>query len=134
LYFAAAAAGIWAGDRGRWMVWEAVRAAAMYVEIGPAPTPMPEGPAGSYETAGAIVRFWSLILAMLVPAAFFSGLVAAATMLYLAMRKAADGQDLEELWWPGRVDRAMAESMNARAKAAGTDGARVGDLQKADYE
>lgn len=132
LYFAAAAASLWAGEDGGRMIVRAVRSAMLYVEVGPVPTPMPDE--GSYEVAGAIIRFWSVIVAMLVPAALLSGAAAAATMLYLAMRKAADGQDIEELWWPGKVDRAMAESMAARAKAAGTAGIATGDLQKADYE
>jgi hypothetical protein len=100
----------------------------------PVLAPSAVAPRGSYGLAARIIRFWSVVAALLVPAALLSGLASAATMLYLAMRRACDGQDMSELWWPGKVDEAMEASMAARAKVAGVEAAAAGDLGKADYE
>ncbi|HVU64007.1 MAG TPA: hypothetical protein VHC70_08520, partial [Phycisphaerales bacterium] len=55
-----------------------------------------------------IVRTWTYVPA-LVPAGFVvSYLWSGSTILYLAMRKVVDGQDMHEIWMPGMVEGTMA--------------------------
>ena len=39
-------------------------------------------------------------------------------MVYLAMRRVCDGQDVAELWIPGAIEANMAAAMSGRARAA----------------
>jgi hypothetical protein len=78
-----------------------------------------EPPQGSYAVAMAFIQIWVLVPALLVLGAFFSMLTAAATVVYLAMRRVCDGQDLGELWTPGAIETAMAAVLASRARAAG---------------
>jgi hypothetical protein len=87
---------------------------------GPPPNDaLADPPQGTYAVAAAFVQIWVLVPALLVLASFFSALTAAATVVYLAMRRVCDGQDLGELWTPGAIEAAMADVMASRAHAAG---------------
>lgn len=49
------------------------------------------------------ITFWQTVVVCLVAAFVFSYLFSAATVVYLLMRMASDGQDLEEVWQPGMI-------------------------------
>ncbi|MEX2217836.1 MAG: hypothetical protein WD749_03670 [Phycisphaerales bacterium] len=76
-------------------------------------------PAGTFKGAAGIINFWTAIPAAFAAAAFFASAGAAATVVYLAMRRVCDGQDMAELWTPGAVESAMDESLAGRARVAG---------------
>jgi hypothetical protein len=115
VHFAGWAAGQWAGEDGRAMIWAGILAAIRDQPLGPFPLDDPEG---TYRTGAALIRFWTAIPAILLFAVILSSLTAAATMVYLAMRRLCDGQDISEIWWPGKVEEAMAATLEARANAA----------------
>ena len=67
-----------------------------------------------------LVSLWTLIPALGIPAAFIVSYIwSGSTVLYLAMRKLVDGQDMSEVWMPGIVEgtRAMASAPVAPAAA-----------------
>jgi hypothetical protein len=93
-----------------------------------AATPSPDSTGDltrSYNAAAHVVRFWTLIPLVALAGAAVSCGVSVMTVVYLAIRRVCDGQDISEIWWPGAIERSMAESMAARAKAA-----PVGELSK----
>jgi hypothetical protein len=49
------------------------------------------------------VGFWQGLIIMLVAAYIIAYLFSASTMIYLLMRRACDGQDIQEIWVPGLV-------------------------------
>ncbi|MCP3905230.1 MAG: hypothetical protein GY715_16515 [Planctomycetes bacterium] len=51
--------------------------------------------------AAAMITFWQRVVVDLVIAWVVSYLFTASTIVYLLMRRAADGQDVEEIWRPG---------------------------------
>lgn len=61
-----------------------------------------------------IVGFWAGVAGMLVQAIVVSGAMGAATAVYLAIRKACDGQDPADLYLPGAMEAAMADAAAAR--------------------
>lgn len=113
--FAAQGAGVWAGGRGGGAVWTAVRDAMGFA--GPAGS-YGEPPAGTFAAAAWIIRLWSLIPLGLLLGTLVSCATAAMTMVYLAMRRVCDGQDVAELWIPGAIEANMAAAMSGRARAA----------------
>jgi hypothetical protein len=84
----------------------------------------------TYHAAAHVVRFWTLIPLVALAGAAVSCGVSVMTVVYLAIRRVCDGQDISEVWWPGAIERSMSESMAARAQAAGP--ATPGELPKAD--
>jgi hypothetical protein len=53
--------------------------------------------------AASAIAFWQALVLCLVAAYVFSFFFTASTKLYLLMRRAVDGQDIEEIWRPGLV-------------------------------
>jgi hypothetical protein len=53
------------------------------------------------EWAAALVAFWEGLVLDLVAAYVVSYIFTSATIVYLLMRRACDGQDVEEIWRPG---------------------------------
>jgi hypothetical protein len=127
--FAAHAAGAWARPAGWNTLWW-----ASFDE--PPPGTAAEQPTGTFAVAGAFIRIWVLVPILLVAAAFFSTSMAAATVVYLAIRRVCDGQDVAELWTPGAIEATMAEVMSARGKVAqayDVPEAAGSDLERPDY-
>jgi hypothetical protein len=128
VYLTAQATSFWAGAEGSRMVWRGVLegfGVAAVIDAGETE--------GTYRAGATIIRFWTVIPLLLIWAAWVSCATAAATMIYLAIRRACDGQDISEIWWPGKVEEAMDASMAARAKAAGAAPPAVGGID-ADYQ
>jgi hypothetical protein len=88
----------------------------------------------TYTAAAHLVRFWTLIPLVALAGAAASCGVSVMTVVYLAIRRVCDGQDITEIWWPGAIERSMAESMAARAQAAGPLAAGGEDGSKPDQE
>jgi hypothetical protein len=89
----------------------------------------------TYTAAAHVVRFWTLIPLVALAGAAVSCGMSVVTVVYLAIRRVCDGQDISEIWWPGAIEKSMAESMAARAKAApAAPSSGGGDLSKPDYE
>jgi hypothetical protein len=127
---AAHATGQW-GDSGRSMIWAATLEAGQSLNFaGTEPKPQ-----GTFAAGAAIVRLWVLIPVLLVFAAVVSCGLAMSTMVYLAMRRVCDGQDVAELWSPGMIPGTMAMTMESRAMAAAASGAvpaGAASIQEAD--
>lgn len=64
-----------------------------------------------------IVGFWNDIVASVVMAFVITYTLCAGTILYLLMRKAADGQEVEEIWMPGMVPGTAASAAPAPVTA-----------------
>ncbi len=108
--FAAQVTGAWAGDSGSQMLAQGTQAA----------TTIPEArtgswPAGTFGWGAALIEFWTLIPVTLVWAVAISFSYCASTVLYLALRRVNDGQDMSELWMPGMVEGTMAQSQRGGA-------------------
>lgn len=58
--------------------------------------------------AGWLTHLWEVVIACLVFGYIFVYYYSASTVIYLLMRRAADGQDIEEIWRPGLVPGTMA--------------------------
>lgn len=78
--------------------------------------------AGTARAAAALVRFWTGVALLLASAYGLTYVLCASTLLYLAMRRVCDGQDMHEIWMPGMVEGTMARAMAGRAKAAAEQG------------
>ncbi|MFN0134350.1 MAG: hypothetical protein ACKVW3_17695 [Phycisphaerales bacterium] len=61
-----------------------------------------------------IVGFWAGAAAMLAQAVVISGWMGATTAVYLAIRRACDGQDPADLYVPGAMEAAMSDAAAAR--------------------
>lgn len=60
-------------------------------------------PGATRVASGTLVRVWSVI-PLLIPSAFAVSYIASASvLLYLVMRRLNDGQDVRDIWMPGRV-------------------------------
>lgn len=68
--------------------------------------------------AGGLIGFWETVVICLVAAYVVSYYFSAATIGYLLMRRAADGQDIEEAWRPGLVPGTMAPAPGNAAPSA----------------
>lgn len=77
---------------------------------------------GTAAAAARIVAFWTSVALLLAGAYTLSYFYTASTLLYLAMRRVCDGQDMDELWMPGMIEGAMARAMAGRAQAAAAAG------------
>lgn len=95
-----AAAGVWVGPRGEAMM-EGLAA---------------EDAGATWQTGAWFVRLWIAIPLALVAAYLFSYILCAGTMLYLALRRINDGQDMREVWVPGMVEGTMAEALAAKTE------------------
>jgi len=80
-----------------------------------------EGLAGSHAIAASGVRFWSSIALLLAGSFAVSYFWCAATVLYLAMRRLCDGQDMSEVWVDTIVPGTMAERKQPPSSTAGAD-------------
>ena len=78
--------------------------------------------------AASAIAFWQALTLCLVAAFVFSYFFTAATKIYLLMRRAVDGQDIEEIWRPGLVPGTLSpipepakpdESQNAQTQSLG---------------
>jgi hypothetical protein len=102
------AASVWASDRGAAVIMG---------------SPLVVGPAGTRAvvapdtTAAWLVRFWTIIPTGLAAAFFVSYYWCASTLLFLGLRRVADGQDFSEIWMPGMVEGTMAEALSGRSAA-----------------
>jgi hypothetical protein len=66
--------------------------------------------------ARGVVNLWTIVPALL-PLAFIASFVwCGSTILYLAMRRVVDGQDVHEIWMPGMVEGTMAQGGRGRAE------------------
>lgn len=68
--------------------------------------------------AARSLAFWGNAAGLAVGGWVVSYVCCAGTLLYLAMRRVCDGQDVEELWSPGMIEATMARTMRARAEVA----------------
>lgn len=59
-------------------------------------------------TSAWFIHLWETIIVCLVAGYVFVYYYSASTVMYLLMRRAADGQDLEEIWRPGLVPGTLA--------------------------
>jgi hypothetical protein len=59
--------------------------------------------------AVSLLRLWMIVVWGLVAAYALSFYFCASTLLYLALRRVSDGQDMHELWLPGMVRGTLAE-------------------------
>jgi hypothetical protein len=79
-----------------------------------------------------VVTLWTFV-PLLVPVAFIVSFVwSGSTILYLAMRKVVDGQDMHEIWMPGMVAGTMAEASTQEPVKPNTAGNGVSDTGPAD--
>lgn len=112
---AAEGSAVLAGDRG----WSMIRRGTAQA-LGFATRGEPLG--GTWGAGAAMVRIWTLLVVVLAWSCLLSCGVAADTVVYLAIRRVADGQDIAELWIPGMVESNMAQAMAGRARAAAEQG------------
>lgn len=70
-------------------------------------------------TASRIMLFWKHIPELLVAAYAVSYAFSAPTVLYLLMRQANDGQDIGELWTPGRAEAVTRNTLRAHGVTLG---------------
>lgn len=112
---AAQSAALWIGVEGREELWHAVP--PVYPVLA-----HPDVPSGTYAAASGLIRFWMAIPLAVALATGLSCAGSAATVLYLAMRRVCDGQDMAEVWTPGAVEAGMREAMAGRAMVGGTAG------------
>lgn len=63
-----------------------------------------------------LIGLWQTLVIALVPAYVLSYLISASTVGYLLMRRAADGQDIEEIWRPGLVPGTLAPMPRPRVE------------------
>lgn len=68
--------------------------------------------------------FWETLMSGVVVAFVISYVYAASTIVYLLMRRAADGQDVGEIWEPGMVPGTSAPSAAKRPRISDADEAR----------
>lgn len=114
--FAAEGAAVWAGPDGRIMVWYATFEAIpglFGVTHATQDTPLKTWAAGAW-----LIRFWTTIPILLVPASFFSCGMSVCTAIYLGMRRICDGQDWAEIWVPGMIAGTMSQALAGRAMVA----------------
>ncbi len=68
-----------------------------------------------------VVNLWTVV-PVLLPLAFAASFVwCGSTILYLAMRRVVDGQDVHEVWMPGMVEGTLAEGGRGRAEGGGSE-------------
>jgi hypothetical protein len=95
---------------GQWAAHPALESAGGYridgMDQGPATRPI----VGNWHErwAGNILGFWETVVVCLVVAYVFSYHFSAATIVYLLMRKASDGQEMDEVWRPGLIPGTLA--------------------------
>lgn len=131
--FAAQGAAVWAGDRGSLSVWRATLDALAPISYWPVLIPTaPADDSLPWRTGTWLLHFWTQIPVILVLAAWASCSAAAATGVYLGMRRVCDGQDWAELWVPGMIPGTMAQTMDARAKIAAAAGVPQSELDEAE--
>lgn len=68
--------------------------------------------------AATAIAFWQALVLCLVSAYVVSCHFSVSTMVYLLMRKASDGQDVEDIWRPGLLPGTMAVAAQERAPAS----------------
>jgi hypothetical protein len=100
----------------------------------------PQSPGEIHESwhnrwAATLVFFWQRLVIDLVVAYVIAYLFTASTALYLLMRRACDGQDIEEIWVPGLTPGTLVPLPRPRvqppaggAQASGAPGARKPDV------
>ncbi|MDY7108250.1 MAG: hypothetical protein SYC29_06395 [Planctomycetota bacterium] len=100
----------------------------------------PQSPGEIHESwhnswAAAMIFFWQRVVIDLVVAYVIAYLFTASTALYLLMRRACDGQDIEEIWVPGLtpgtlvpLPRPHVQPSAGGAQASGPPGARKPDV------
>lgn len=113
---AARATGTWSGQ-GYWMIWWPTTQVLNGLGVA-ADQPRDL----TYPVGAGLIRLWTLVPALLFFASIVSCATAANTMIYLALRRICDGQDVAELWVPGMIAGSMAVSMHGRAAAARESG------------
>lgn len=59
--------------------------------------------------SASLVMFWQTVVVCLVAGYVFSYYFGASTIMYLLMRRACDGQEVDEIWEPGAVPGTMAD-------------------------
>ena len=88
-----------------------------------------QGPAGAGIGAGWLgfwIGLWSALPGAVVLAYLYSYCACGSTLLYLVMRRIADGQGLGELWSPGQIEAAMQAALQAREHAGPDAGPDAG--------
>jgi hypothetical protein len=103
----ASALGAAAATSGTGGLWDTLRGGLM-IERG----------LGTSGIARVVVGVWGVLLLSVLGALVVSLFWSSATLLYLAMRRVVDGQDMHELWSSGMVGGTMAQSLASRAQAA----------------
>jgi hypothetical protein len=94
------------------------------------------GPSGSLRAMDAGIRFWLGIPMLLVGGYVVSFVHTGGTMLYLAMRRVCDGQDVDDIWMPGAILGLQEPAGDARSEAmsGGSSGASSSASGGADRE
>lgn len=125
-----AATGAWTGDNGRAVTRGETPMVIKTTE--PEPTPADADPdvldrvvaeprvtiepAGTTWTlTGRLVNLWQGVVVLLVAGYAVSFYFSASTLVYLAVRRINDGQDMHDLWVPGLVEGTLAEALNNEA-------------------
>ena len=73
--------------------------------------PTPNDIAGTARGAHWLASLWTLLPAVGLPLAFIVSYIwSGSTVLYLAMRRIVDGQDMHEIWMPGMVEGTQAQA------------------------
>lgn len=115
--FTALAAGAWAGDRARQAILYALPRLAPGELWALHGLERPAQPTGTFRAAAWLLGFWHSIPAALVGATLVSTATSAATVLYLAMRRACDHQDMNDLWSDDETERGGGASEDSTAPA-----------------
>jgi hypothetical protein len=76
-----------------------------------APDVATEDAGATWVASARLISFWMGLTQMLVGAFAVSYTFCGSTLLYLALRRISDGQDMSEIWVPGLVEGTMAESV-----------------------
>jgi len=102
------------------------RGASIFAAVRSTETAAAEEAGATGAAAAWFIRLWLAVAWGLVWAYAMSFYFCASTLLYLAMRRMVDGQDMHELWLPGMVNGTGAEQGDATPAPAGSgDGAWV---------
>lgn len=102
VHFAQMTATHWAGLRGKEVLGD--------LPGGHTLSPRPSEPAGASKFAKGLSNLWTVI-PVAIPLAFVvSFFWSGSTVLYLAMRRVVDGQDMSEIWMPGIIPGTMAQA------------------------
>jgi hypothetical protein len=105
------------------LVSETARAAATaWTPTSVDPGRVLEGSSASLRAMNAGILFWLNVPLLLVGGYVTSFVHTGGTVLYLAMRRVCDGQDVDDVWMPGSIPGLRDPEMDRRPSGAGAAG------------